>query len=133
MNPFDDILVNPASFSFNDLIGQDRWVSWNPIRTGWTDVGTPTVTGRFQVKGRLCLWQAKVIPGTTIATTAGASYFVMPVPSLGIGGMVTMFNATTNIAVGVGGVDVNNSTGRAHLPTQVASGNTFTFTGWYEI
>lgn len=131
MNPFDEIQVDSKSFAYLDLIGQDKWISWSPVRTGWTDVGTPTVTGRFKVSGKQCFFQVKVVPSTSIATTAGTSYIALPITAKGFGGDVTMFNATTNIAVGSGGVDATNS--RAHVPTQAASGNTFAIAGWYEI
>ena len=129
MNPFDEIQVDSKSFAYLDLIGQDKWISWSPVRTGWTDVGTPTVTGRFRVSGKQCFFQVKVVPSTSIATTAGTSYIALPIPAKGFGGDVTMFNATTNIAVGSGGV--TNS--RAHVPTQAANGNTFVIAGWHEI
>ena len=131
MNPFDEIVVDAKSFSYLDLIGQDKWIAWSPVRTGWTDVGTPTVTGKFRVVGKQCFFQVKVVPSTSIATTAGTSYIALPMPAKGFSGMVTMFNTTTNVSVGAGGVDVTNS--RAHVPSQVASGNTFTLCGNYEI
>lgn len=136
---FDAIAPNKAGIAFRDIIGQDRWeTTWAPVRTGWTDVGTPAVTGRFRTVGKLCQFQVRVIPGTTIATTAGTSYIGLPIlatmgtalPS-GIAGEGSMSNDTTHIWVGGCDIDLVNS--RCYVPTQGASGNTFKVFGQYEI
>ncbi len=132
MNPFDDATIDEKSFARKDLAGTDRWeTSWAPVRTGWTDVDPPTVTGRFRVVGKQCFGQVKVVPGTSIATTAGTSYIALPIQAKGFGGTVTMFNTTTKVAEGVGGIDVANS--RAHLPSVSATGDTEIITFWYEV
>ena len=121
-----------SSFAYRDLLGQDRWQdTWTPTRTSWTDVGTPTVTARFRVVGRQCFVQARVVPGTTVATTAGTSYVDLPIAAAGIGGCFAMTNRTTNVAVGLCSVDVTNS--RVYVPAQVATGNTLEIAGWYEV
>lgn len=121
------------SFSWLNLIGQDKWdaTSWTPTRTGWTDVGTPTVVGRFRKIGKMCEFQVQVTPGTSIATTAGTSYIALPLPASGLAGVGTMDNQTTKVAVGVCSFDVTNS--RIYVPTQGASGNTFGIAGSYEV
>lgn len=122
----------PQSWAYQNLLGIDRWdSSWVPSRTGWTDVGTPTVTARTRIIGRLCEAQVKVVPATSIATTAGTSYIALPVTAAGLSGIGVMTNLTTNVAVGVCHVDVANS--RVYVPTQAASGNTFTIFVSYEI
>lgn len=131
MNAFDDINIEPRSFAYSDLIGQDKWTVWTPTRTGWTDVGTPTVSGRFRVVGRQCFLQVKVVPATSVATTAGTSYIALPIAAQGLAGDGSMMNITTLIAVGVCAVDVANS--RLYVPTQVATGNTLTIAAWLEI
>lgn len=118
------------SFAWLNLIGQDKWSEFTTARTGWTDVGTPTVTARYRLVGKKCEFQVKVVPSTSIATTAGTSYISLPVAATGYGGSVTMVNTSTNVAVGVGVIDVNNS--RAYVPSQTASGNTFVISGWCE-
>jgi hypothetical protein len=124
-------VINAGGFADRDLRGIDLWVSWTPTRTGWTDVGTPTVTARFRVVGRQCFFQIRIVPETTCATTAGTSYVSLPVQSKGLGGDGSMQNQTTNVAIGVCSFDVTNS--RVYVPTQVATGNTFSINGWYEI
>ena len=131
MNAFDDIPIDLNSFSYGDISGQDMWEDWTPTRTGWTDVGTPTVTARYRIVGKQVFCQVKVIPSTSIATVAGTSYISTPIAAAGLAGMGVMMNTTANTAVGVCSVDVTNS--RIYLPAQLASGNTFTIAFWIEI
>lgn len=132
MNQFDDIPLAEQSFAWADLTGRDKWqTTWTPVDTGWTKVGTATFTGRFKVVGKQCIFQVKVAPGTTVATVAGTSYIACAIAAAGLAGDVKMFNATTNVGVGIGGIDVANS--RIHVPTIAATGNTLTIDGWHEI
>ena len=131
MNAFDDLVLDDTSFSWNDLIGQDQWLAWTPVRTGWTDVGTPVVTGRYHLIGVQCFFQVKVVPGTTCATVAGTSYIALPFSAGGLAGDASMMNQTTLIAIGNCVFDVAN--GRVYVPTQTATGNTLTVAGWHEV
>ena len=117
------------SFAFADLAGQDRWTEWTPVYS-FTTATALTVTGRFKVVGRQCFFQVKS-SGTSLATTAGTDYIALPLTAVGYGGTGMMSNDTANTAVGVGHIDVTNS--RFYPPAQVASGNTFTFAGWFEV
>ena len=123
--------IKRESFAFKDLKGWDNWESWTPVRVGWTDIGTPTVNGRFHVIGRQCFFQVEVIPGTTVATTAGTSYVELPIAAEGFGGDANMVDRTTLISVGACAFDVANS--RVYVPSQVATGDTLVVAGWYEI
>lgn len=106
------------------------WRSWTPTRTGWTDIGTPTVTARYAVVGWIVFFQVKVVPGTTVATTAGTSYISLPATAGGISGDGSMTDLTTLIAIGNCVFDVANS--RCYVPSQVATGDTIEIAGWYE-
>lgn len=131
MNAFDDQVIDQNSFAYRDLLGIDRWLPFT-VSASLTVVGTPTYTGRYRVVGKQCYFQISAVSSTSIASTAGTHYFALPVtPAKGIGGVATMTNDTTNIAVGVCHIDA--STGRCYVPTQGASGNTFNVCGWYEI
>jgi len=130
MNPFDNVSVAKESFAYNDLVGQGKWENWTPTFS-LTAVGTPTYSGRFRQLGRCVQFQVKIVPATSIATTAGTSYMDLPVVAKGYAGIATMTNDTTNVAVGVAHIDVANS--RCYPPTQGASGNTFTLSGFYEV
>ena len=122
--------VDTGSFAYRDITGQDKWQSFT-VSASVTVVGTPTYTGRFRIVGRSCFFQISAVSDTSIATTAGTSYFDLPIAAKGIGGMATMTNDSTNVAVGVCHIDVANS--RVYPPTQAASGNTFTICGNYEV
>lgn len=121
--------VSFQSFASRDLQGIDAWTTWAPVYSFATATGL-TVTGRFRVVGRQCFFQVKST-GTSLATTAGTSYIALPLTAVGFGGCGVMTNDTTNIAVGSGHIDV--ATSRFYLPTQGASGNDFTFAGWFEV
>ena len=130
MNQFDELEIDTTSFSYRDLLAQDVWSPFT-VSASLTVVGTPTYTGRYRTVGRSCEFQVSLVSSTSIATTAGTHYVALPIAAKGIGGVVTMYNKNTNIAVGTGGIDVTNS--RAYLPSQAASGNTFAVAGRYEI
>ena len=129
MNELDDLLLAKESFSFNDIQGRDSWEVWTVVYSFATATSL-TVVGRYKVVGKMCFWQVKS-SGTSLETTAGTSYIDLPITAKGYGGMGAMTNDTTNVAVGVGHIDVANS--RFYPPTQSASGNTFTFSGFNEI
>ena len=122
--------VDQRSFSWRDLFGIDRWESFT-VAVSLVVVGTPTYTGRYRIVGRQCFFQVTLVATTSIASTAGTHYVTLPITAGGLGGVATMTNDTTNIAVGVCHLDV--ATSRAYLPTQAASANTFTVAGWFEI
>ena len=130
MNAFDNVPIDQRSFSYRDLLSVDQWETFT-VSASLTVVGTPTYAGSYRVVGKQCFFQISAVSSTSIATTAGTSYFSLPIAAKGIGGVATMTNDTTNIAVGVCHIDVANS--RVYPPSQAASGNTFIVAGWYEI
>ncbi len=130
MNLLDDLTLDTQSFAYNDMLGQDRWFPFTPVFS-LTVVGTPTYVGRYRIVGATMEFQVSAVATTSIASTAGTHYLTLPRTAKGIGGVATMTNNTTNIAVGVCHVDVANS--RCYLPTQAASADTFTIAGWFEI
>lgn len=121
--------IDSASFAYANLIGQDKWQSWTVVYSFATATSL-TVVGRMHVIGKQCFCVVKS-SGTSLATTAGTSYITLPFTAKGYGGAGTMSNDTTNIAVGVGHIDVANS--RFYPPTQGASANDFTFAFWFEV
>ena len=132
MNVFDDLPLQVKAWAYKNLLGQDRWeTNWTPVGTGFTNVGTPTLTGRFRLPGRKCEFQVKIVPATTTATVAGTSYIALPVAAAGIAGGGVMENTTTNVAIGTCSFDITNS--RVYLPAQAATGNTMTIYGSYEV
>lgn len=131
MNPFDNQQIDGTSFAWRDLIGQDRWESFTVVFGALTVVGATSYTGRLRKVGRSCEFQVTFSAATSIASVAGTDYLTLPITAKGLAGIATMTNDTTNVAVGVCHIDVTNS--RCYLPAQVASGNTFTVCGSYEI
>lgn len=127
----DDMKLDDTGFSYLNILGRDRWYPWNPVFTSLTVVGATNYTGRFRTVGHLCQFQVKMSAATSIASTAGTTYLALPLVAIGLSGYVAMTNKTTNVAVGLGHIDVANS--RAYLPSQVASGNTFTIYGEFEV
>lgn len=119
-----------SSFAWRDLTGQDVWTKFTPTGV-LTLVGAESYSGRYRIVGAQCFFQYKFSAATSVATTAGTSYFSLPVTAKGLAGAAVMSNDTTNIAVGDCHVDV--STSRLYLPSQAASGNTFTASGWCEV
>lgn len=111
---------------------QGAWASWAPTRTGWTDVGTPTVTARYCRVGNLIFFQIKVVPETSVATVAGTSYVSLPVAAgaSGIAGDASMMDTTALTAIGGCVFDISNS--RCYVPAQIATGDTLTIAGFYE-
>jgi hypothetical protein len=130
LNALDDVLIDPASFAYRDLLGIDRWESFT-VTASITLVGDATYSGRYRFVGRQCFFQISAVASTSIETTAGTSYFNLPIAAKGIGGVANMTNASTNVAVGVCVIDVANS--RVYPPTQAASADTFHIVGWFEI
>lgn len=130
MNALGDLQIDTTSFAYADLLGQDRWFQFTPSFS-LTVVGTPTYTGRFKIVGNMMYFQVSAVATTSIASTAGTHYLTLPRMAKGLGGVATMTNNTTNIAVGTCHIDV--ATSRCYLPSQVASGDTFIIAGWFEI
>ena len=130
MNAFDNVQIDTKSFTYRDLLSVDQWDSFT-VSASLTVVGTPTYAGRYRIVGKQCFFQISAASSTSIASTAGTHYFTLPIAAKGIGGVATMTNDTTNIAVGTCHIDVADS--RCYVPSQAASGHTFNVAGWYEI
>ena len=131
MNQFDDVQIDVKGFAYRDLIGQDRWESFSVVFGSLTVIGATSYTGRMRVVGRQCQFQVQFSAATSIASVAGTDYMNLPMVAVGLSGLATMTNDTTNVAVGVCHIDV--ATSRCYLPAQVASGNVFNLCGAFEI
>ena len=114
-----------------DVISRTAWTPFTATRTGWTDVGSPTVTARYSQIKNVCYFQVKVVPGTTVATVAGTSYVNLPITAFGFTGEGSMTDLTTLIGIGNCVIDSTNS--RVYVPTQTATGDTLVIGGWFEV
>ena len=131
MNDLDGIITDKKSFAWKDIQGQDQWIPFVPVFTSLTLVGAATYTGRFHIVGKQLFFQVTLLAATSVASTAGTTFVQLPITPRGIAGESSMSNLTTNVAVGVGVIDAVN--GRCYPPSQIASGNTFSLCGWYEV
>ena len=127
----EEIQIDNQSFAYRDLSGRDKWNSWSPVFGSLTVVGATSYTGRFRIIGAQLQFQVKFSAATSIASVAGTDYLTLPAAANGLAGQAVMTNDTSNVAVGNCHIDV--ATSRCYLPAQVASGNVFTISGWYEI
>lgn len=133
MNELEPHKLDTQSFSFRDLIGQDKWTPWTPVFGSLTVVGATSYSGRWRVVGRQCFFEVAFSAATSIASTAGTDYLNLPLTANagGLAGAGQMTNSTTKVGVGVCHLDVAGS--RCYLPTQLASANVFNLAGWYEV
>lgn len=131
MNLLDDKQLDQNSFAWRDLLGQDAWLAFTPAFGSLTVLGATAYLGRYRIIGRSVEFQVKFSAGTSIASVAGTNYLTLPIAAKGYAGTGVMTNDTTNVAVGLCHIDT--ATSRCYLPTQLASGNTFTLCGAYEI
>ena len=131
MNVFDDVEIDQSSFTFQDLQGRGTWTTFTPVFGSLTVVGATTYLGRYRFVGRTCEFQVRFSAATSIASSAGTDYLTLPFTAMGLAGVATMSNITAN--TNVGAAVINSTLSRCYLPTQAASGNTFTLAGWFEI
>jgi len=111
---------------------QRAWQAFTPTFTGLTNVGSPTITGRYYKDGSRVYFQVKIVPGVTSASAAGTTYFALPILAAaeGISGDGSMVDLTTFVAIGVVAFDIANS--RCYPPTKAATGDSMVIAGWYE-
>ena len=127
----DEDNIDNKAFSFLDLTGRGKWTVYTPTWTT-TDVGgAGTRTARYLKVGNVCFFEAKIVPATSVAFTAGTSNLTLPLTARGLSGVATVANLTTLVATGVAVIDVANS--KCILPTLVATANTILIAGWYEV
>lgn len=131
MSVFDYVFVDLKSFAYQNIIGQDRWISFTPVFGSLTVVGATTYLGRLKIVGRQCFFQVKFSAATSITSTAGTDYLTLPITAKGYSGAAVMTNDTSNIAVGECHIDT--ATSRCYLPSKTASASIFMLAGWYEI
>ena len=68
-------LTMPWILFFNQMFTGDYGTSWTPTFTSLTEVGTPTITGRYyQLSQSLCYFNATITPATSTSATAGTTY-----------------------------------------------------------
>lgn len=107
--------------------------TWTVAFSGWTNVGTPVISGNTYAKiGKLIYLQAVITPGTTVASTAGSSFLTgMPYVPAAAG---TCNWANDSLGTGLGGGVIDTAgTGRLYPPTIAATGNIIVVSACYMI
>lgn len=132
VGPASGAAAQPAFRALTSADGAvDAWTAFTTTRTGWTDVGSPTVTSRYSLAGHVCFFQIKVVPATTVATVGATSYCSLPITAAGLGGDGSMTDRTSLLSIGNCVIDVTNS--RVYVPSQVATSDTLLIAGWHEV
>lgn len=62
------------SLFFDAIFRGDNGTSWTPTFTSLTEVGTPTITGKYFRVGALVYFWVKIVPGTNTSAVAGTTY-----------------------------------------------------------
>jgi hypothetical protein len=83
------------------------------------------------VQGNSVEFQVQYSASTSIASTAGTTYFDLPIAPKGISGYASNQNATTNTAANNCVIDVANA--RCYIPTIAATADVYKLFGKYEI
>ena len=132
------VLPNISGFAWRDLTNSDAYKLRTQADIAFaTQVPVITLLGagsyamRWRDVGRACHFEMELVSTVSLAMVAGVSYFRLPLPAntAGRGGLATMYNKTTNVAVGVCAIDLTNT--RCYMPAQAASPDTFQISGWY--
>jgi len=123
--------IIPGTFTHRDARGRDVWESWTPVPVSMTEVGTATYYGRFRVVGAQCFFQITITAGTSTASTAGLTYFPLPLAAKGYAAMANAYNATGNTPLDVCAMAIANS--RVYPPTWAATGDVIKIAGWFEV
>ena len=118
----------PAAGMTSQLLNWYEEGTWTPVLVGWTNVGTPTVTGRYVRIGLLIYVEALIIPATTCASTAPTSYITGLPFSAAVSSVCTWANASSGLGLGTG---LLYTTGWLYAPTISATANQITVSGTY--
>ena len=131
-NIFDDADIDTKGFAYRDILGLDRWDPYTVTASTFISGNVSTV-GRFRLIGKECQFQVALSASVSVSSTAGVHFVNLPTVAKGLGGIATMTDATTKVAVGICHIEVSTTPGRVYLPTQAASGDIFKICGRYEV
>jgi hypothetical protein len=104
----------------------DQNTSWTPVLAGWTNVGSPTVTGKWQRKGKVVTFYVRIVPATSISCTKSTSTITgFPFTSLEAGSAcLTMVDDNVNsygaCAMGLTGIIYPQTSGVLTVPISIA-------------
>jgi hypothetical protein len=140
-NGLVDVLGVTASHLSKGIGGDATWIatkltrtgdgevqSWTPVLAAWTNVGSPTIIGKYVKKGNLVNFYVTITPATSISCTKSTSS-ITGLPFSPIGGVAAMVDGNVNSygAVAVG------STGIVYPQTSGVVTTTITISGSFMI
>lgn len=103
--------------------------SFNLTLAGWTNVGSPTATGRSVVSGQQVVVSLQIIPATSVSTTYSTSQITnLPVACGAISQTLTVLNLTSGESYSA---VVLAGTTNINLPTIGVTGDTLIISGTY--
>ena len=124
---------NGASLALaTDISDYSANLTWTPVATNLTTVGTPTITGNYTVVGRVVFYHISIVPSTSTASTANSTFITLPITVTGTNtncdGTVA---ATTTYAENFGNGCNQGTTATVYTPTWSASAHVISISGWY--
>jgi hypothetical protein len=102
--------------------------AWNPAFVNLTQVGVPSITGKYYRDGRFIDFWVKIVASTSTSSTAGTTYIEALPFTVTTDAPCFATNGTTGIASGV----VQASTNRIYVPTWSLITTPLTITGRVE-
>ena len=103
----------------------DQFTAWTPVLASWTNVGSPTVVGKYKRVGKIVTWYVTVTPATSISCTRVTSSITgFPFTSVE-SGTATMVDGNVNSY----GVCVVGPTGIIYPQTSGVISSALTFVG----
>lgn len=127
----EDLLVTqPWLLHFIGNYQGDVGSTWTPTFQNLTEVGTPTITGRYyRLIRRICYFAVRIVPGTNTSATAGTTYIDnFPLIFTGDG---ICFAVTGNLGDGPG--HVVSGSNRIYVPSWSAVTVPLTIIGMGEV
>jgi len=102
--------------------------SWTPAFTNLTQVGIPSITGKYYRSGQFIDFWVKIVPATSTSATAGTTYIGSLPFTVTSDTHCSAVNGTTGVALGV----IQASTGRIYVPSWTTVTSLLTITGRVE-
>jgi len=102
--------------------------SWTPTFTSLTQVGVPSITGKYYRSGQFIDFWVKIVPGTSTSATAGTTYIGSLPFTITSDTHCSAVTGTTGVGLGV----IQASTGRIYVPSWSLVTSLLTITGRVE-
>ena len=103
--------------------------TFTPVLNSWTNVGTPTVTGKYTKIGNVVYFNISITPATSVSSTSGTSYITGLPYSPSQPFALNYTNTTSNASYG--GQVYAFSSGAVYIGTTGVISNSIAITGFY--